>query len=127
MGAVIQLGNCLDFTDTRYTKSLATTYDGLKVQYDRGELALPSNSGKGGKSRRLDCLVVNTLVETAEKIQINFQTIRAPFMEGEPAFPEAGIALESHIQLAVRDQACILGVFRPNLNFGGPEGGDLDG
>ena len=34
---------------------------------------------------------------------------------GGPAFPGSGIEAESPIQIAVRDPACIIGVFRPIL------------
>jgi hypothetical protein len=46
--------------------------------------------------------------------QIPMQTVRCPFLEGKRAFPGSGIFRESHVQLAVRDKSCILGVFRPN-------------
>ena len=94
------------------------TYDGLKAQYEEEGWGLPTNSGSARKSCRLDELVVNALVETAGKHKIDFQTIRMPFMEGRPAFPGSGIKLEPHIQLAVRDSDCILGVFRPHFDRG---------
>ena len=44
-----------------------------------------------------------------------FQTVRAAFEEGEPAFAGSMIRRETHIQIAVRDPRCILGVFRPMM------------
>ena len=78
-------------------------------------MKLPKNRGK---ARSLDCLVINELVRASEDVGINFQTVRCPFLEGDPAFPGSEIFKESHIQLVVRKNAvdeCILGVFRPHL------------
>jgi hypothetical protein len=112
VGAVIQLGNCLDLTETAYTRLLGATYDSLRETYlARGE-ALPQNKGK---RRTLDRLVIDELATAAAATGVIYQTARCPFLEGDPAFPGSGIRRESHIQLAVRDRSCIIGVFRPNL------------
>jgi hypothetical protein len=47
---------------------------------------------------------------------IEYQTVRGVFIEGKPAFPGSKIALKSHIQIAVKDPACIVGVFEPKLS-----------
>jgi hypothetical protein len=54
-----------------------------------------------------------TVSRVAEAEGIRYQTVRGVFLEGEPAFPGSKIALKSHIQIAVRDPACILGFFSP--------------
>jgi hypothetical protein len=71
---------------------------------------MPKNKGK---RRELDCLVINELVAISDRDGLAFQTVRCPFLEGEPAFPGSAIFRESHIQIAVRDAACLLGIFRP--------------
>ena len=43
-----------------------------------------------------------------------YDTVRGAFLEGKPAYPGAGFSREGHIQIAVRNSACILGVFRPH-------------
>jgi hypothetical protein len=97
-----------------HTALLAETHERVKKKHQQRGKSLPRNKGK---RRDLDCLVINTLVEKMEKERgIRFQTVRCPFLEGEPAFPGSGIFRESHVQIAVRDQRCILGVFRPNLS-----------
>ncbi len=69
--------------------------------------------------RDLDCLVIKEYLKVAdEKGNLSFQTVRGAFWEGEKAFPGAEIRMGSHIQPAVRDQSCILGVFRPQLEQG---------
>ena len=114
VGAVIQLGTCLDLTDIHFTNLLGMQYDGLLETYVGEGRVLPRN-WKGHQA--LDCLVINELVSTAEKSGTLFQTARCPFLEGEPAFPSSGIRKNSHIQLSVIDKSCILGVFRPNRSF----------
>jgi hypothetical protein len=44
-----------------------------------------------------------------------YQTVRCAFEEGDDTFPGSMLKTETHIQVAVRDPSCILGVFRPNL------------
>ena len=113
IGAVIQRGTCLDLTDTEKTDLLAEHYAFVKDSYDKKGLALPSNHGRDGKLRDLDCLVINSLIDSMELRGVRFQTVRSPFLEGDPAFPGSRILKENHIQIAVRDQSCIPGVFRP--------------
>jgi hypothetical protein len=112
VGAVINLGVCLDLTDVSYTALLEDEYGSLRQVYEAEGRRLPENTSR---RRDLDCLVINRLVTTAAKAGIDFQTVRCPFLEGRPAFPGSKIRRESHIQVAVRDRAGILGVFRPNL------------
>jgi hypothetical protein len=113
VGAVIQLGLCLDLTDVNHTNLLRVQYKvARKVRRLQG-LPMPKNKGK---QRDLDCFIINGLVEANERKGISFQTVRCPFLEGRPAFPGSGILRESHIQVAVRHTAAILGVFRPNLS-----------
>lgn len=109
IGAVIQLSPCFDLTNIRHTEMLAPAYD--QVAEAVGE-ALPKNRGGRDKLMRdLDCVVINWCLRGDKR----FLTVRGAFWEGEEVYPGAGIMKESHIQIAVRDPSCILGVFRPNL------------
>jgi hypothetical protein len=76
---------------------------------------LPANSGKTPdlKMRKLDCAVVNAYLRFAERRGETYDTVRCGFSEGEPVYQGARIYSESHIQIAVRNQDCVLGVFRP--------------
>jgi len=114
VGAVIQLGICLDLTDIDNTAALAREFEIIRVLYERQGIPLPENKGKW---RDLDCLTINELLAAAkENAGFEYQTVRCPFLEGEPVFPGSGILRESHIQVSVRDRSCILGIFRPNLS-----------
>jgi hypothetical protein len=118
IGAVIQLGRCFDLTDIRYTGLLRDAYDQLlEAQTEQG-LELPRNEGREWKLRKLDCLVIQQFMDAFDAqtgSEGGFQTVRCPFEEGDEAFPGSMLRKETHIQIAVRDTACILGVFRPNI------------
>lgn len=115
IGAVIQLGTCFDLLDEKVTNLLATGYDELAASYDAAGKALPANKGKDQKLRELDCAVINYCVFCASLRNIPFDTVRGAFLEGPSVFPGTSISAETHIQIAVRNSDCILGVFRPNL------------
>ena len=55
-----------------------------------------------------------TLKNFAETERDKYQTVRGVFIEGRPAFPGSKVALKSHIQIAVRDPACISELFLPD-------------
>jgi hypothetical protein len=96
---------------------LARHYDVVLRDYGASGIDLPKNKGK---IRSLDRIVINSLCDLHTLGTSGpFQTVRGPFLEGSEVYPTSGILRESHIQIAVRDRACILGVFRPNQNRGG--------
>jgi hypothetical protein len=45
-----------------------------------------------------------------------YDTVRCGFIEDAPAYEGSGIFLKSHIQLSVRNHACVIGAFRPSVN-----------
>ncbi len=112
VGAIIQLGECLDFTDLGATDLLAGEFEKVRESHAASGLALPENRGQRGD---LDCLIINKLVNSVKSTGLAIDTLRCPFLEGELAYPGSRIRLESHVQLVVRNPANILGVFRPNL------------
>jgi len=87
VGAVVQLGNCFDLMDTKFTEELAVAFEMLKIVHEETGQPLPKNDGKtpDKKMRRLDCAVLNLyftrLVERGEE----YDTVRCGF-EGPPAF-----------------------------------------
>ena len=112
IGAVIQLGKCFDLTDLRCTELLLKSYTTVEKDYRQMGLNLPQNTGRELKNRKLDCLVINNL---AAAISGQVQTVRGAFEEGDEAFAGAALRKETHIQVAVRDPQCILGIFRPAI------------
>jgi hypothetical protein len=115
IGAVIQLGTCFDLLDEEITTLLARSYPKFAVSYQAAGKPLPANKGKDTKLRELDCAVINECVYRVGLRQHSFDTVRGAFLEGLPIFPGTTISAETHIQIAVRNVDCILGVFRPNL------------
>lgn len=115
VGAVIQLGRCLDLTDLYWTQQLSAAYSHLRKSSKKKGSKLPKNQGHELKNRKLDCLVINHLVDSLQSPEVpSIQTVRGAFEEGEEAFPGSMLKKETHIQVAVRDADCILGIFRSN-------------
>ncbi len=114
LGAYIQLGRCFDLLNEAITALLEEAYEDLVATFGAEGRSLPQNRGRQGKLRELDCLVVNTCIDDLGE-GTEYDAVRAAFLEGEAVYPTAGFSRESHIQIAVRNSACILGVFRPNL------------
>jgi hypothetical protein len=111
VGAIITLGQCLDLTEVSNADLLTDAYAAYAARRRRHHRPMPINTGK---RRDLDCAVINYLVkEHRRSTGVNIQSVRAAFLEGSPVFPGSAILRETHIQLAVRDPSCILGVFRP--------------
>jgi len=42
-----------------------------------------------------------------------YDSVRGMFQEDEPAFEGSSIHMKSHIQIAIRNPACIIGYFKP--------------
>ena len=120
IGAVIHLGNCLDFMDIRHTSILADAYPRFIKNHETLGRELPVNEAKDEQDedllrRKLDCSMINWLCDSMEIDQASpFDSVRGMFREAGPAFPGSSIFLKSHIQLAIRNSACILGYFRPS-------------
>jgi len=110
VGAIIALGTCLDLTDVGHTELLAESYETFVIQQRKHHKAIPQNRGK---LHHLDCAVINYAANEARKRGQPIQTVRGAFLEGDSVFPGSGILRQTHIQIAVRDRSCIMGVFRP--------------
>ena len=121
LGAVIDLGVCLDLLNQKYLNIVSRAYDYLKKKFEDKGLELPENKGFAKKDfdfrkRELDCLVINYTVKMLKKNGVRVDTVRAAFLEGEPLYPRAGFKTKNHIQIAVLNTDCIKGVFLPRNN-----------
>jgi hypothetical protein len=121
VGALLQLGNCFDLMDTRFTEELPHAFLRFKEYCRQRGLPLPENSGKTPDKllRKRDSAVLNYYLDELPRQGIPgvrpYDTIRCGFVEGAPAFPGSGIRHQSHVQIAVRNPACVVGVFRPKM------------
>lgn len=118
VGALVQLGRCFDLMDTRFTDELPAAFDMLRVAYAQRGKPLPENRGKTPDKllRHRDCAVLNLYLRLQlEEQNQPYDSVRCGFVEGPPAFPGSGIRRQSHVQLAVRNPACVVGVLRPTI------------
>jgi hypothetical protein len=121
LGAVIHLGNCFDLLDTRYTSLLAQAWPQLLESLEVTGQSLPENKyglhdDQDRLIRNLDCFVLNWTLERLENATgTRFDSVRGIFEEGQPAFPGSKIHTKSHIQIAIRNPACIVGFFSPSF------------
>ena len=119
IGAVIHLGRCFDLLDVRYTRYLGAAYPEYLQSLVKSGQTPPRNEGRRNQAgdlllRRLDCSMLNWTLERLERQTGGaVQTVHGVFIEGNEAFPGSCIMEKSHIQIAVRDAECIVGVFLP--------------
>jgi hypothetical protein len=119
IGAHIHLGVCFDLLDVHFTSMLKDLYPIFENTFKKQDTAIPKNGPAHRKDRdlvlrKLDCAMLNWAIPQIEQdLKVRFQTVRGVFQEGIPAYPGSGILAKSHIQVVVRDTACILGYFLP--------------
>lgn len=116
LGAIIDLRHCLDLFDLGSMRQVEQAHKSIVSISTTAGTPIPENKGKtpDKAARHLDCLVLNTLHElrVAQHLPA-YDSVRGPFLEGEPIYPGAGFRSHSHIQICVRETACIKGYFRP--------------
>ena len=111
LGAMIDLGHCLNLTDSGYCRLLRQAYELVNDASLKAGESMPQN--KGGK-KELDCLVINTvMLENQEGGYPQFDTVRGAYIEGEPIYLGAMLYEKTHIQICVRNPNCIKGYFNP--------------
>lgn len=118
IGAVIDLGYCLDLTDASCLYEVRQSYEALRESFisARKELPLNKTIGEGGDLllRELDCAVIEFEHTINEDARVkSFDSVRGAFFEGDSLFPNSGIREKNHIQICVRNPNCIKGYFLP--------------
>jgi hypothetical protein len=118
IGAVIDLGYCLDFTDYSNLQLLKGGYELLKTAIDTLGVKLtnkPIGENKDLLFRELDCAVIETLhsLRTTDSDLKPFDSVRGVFWEGKEIYPNAGFKEKNHIQICIRNINCIKGYFLP--------------
>jgi hypothetical protein len=114
VGAVIDLGFCLDLTTTAGIDYVKLAHAALLeiVAFADPPRKLPQNSSNGLR-RNLDCAVVNLLHDIElQSSRPAFDTVKGIFVEGEPIYAGSGFHEKTHVQICVRNPECIKGVFR---------------
>ncbi|MGC1479014.1 MAG: hypothetical protein WA771_00810 [Chthoniobacterales bacterium] len=119
IGAIINLGLCLDLTHAANLDIVRAGYHELSATYQLVGTPMPENAPAAGGDadlvrRFLDCAVFNYIHDTRKlEDKQPFNTVRAAFPEGGPLYAGSKISEKSHVQICVRDPKCVLGYFRP--------------
>ena len=116
IGAVIDLGFCLDLLDY---DNLQLLKSGYRILQDTNNCSnFPQNKPFGNIGellfRELDCAVIETVhASRKETVQPPFDSVRGVFSEGAELYPNAGFREKDHIQICIRNPNCIKGFFMP--------------
>lgn len=121
IGAVLDLGYCLNLMDNNYTPLLKQGYELLKLKCESLEDELPINHlGKDKLLRDLDCAVIEQIHDYKRILDdyddpegIPFDSVRGLFIEGNPVYEGSELYEKTHIQICVRNPNCIKGYFNP--------------
>jgi hypothetical protein len=120
VGAVIDLGFCLDLIGTNGLRAVEEAYGLYSAAIAASGGQIPENVGGSDLLlRKLDCAVINFLHGARHKAgEAPFNTVRAVFTEGERIYPNSGFRRKTHIQICVRTPSSIKAVFRvPATHF----------
>lgn len=117
LGAIIDLGHCLDLIDSKHLETLKISYNYLCDSNRKHGLPLPENkvTEKGELLvRNLDCAVIQTAHSLNNALgKSEYDSVRGVFFEGNDLYENAGFKDKNHIQIAIRNQNCIKGFFAP--------------
>ena len=110
VGAVIDLGNCLDATTRDGAEAIEVAYASLIDASTTAGSPIPKNV----KAKRyLDCAVINHLhklvLDSGEPL---YDTVRGLFPQGDRIYLTSGFWRQTHIQIAVANPGNIKGTFR---------------
>jgi len=122
VGAVIDLGYCLDLLNSSSLKLLKIAYQALNENIGNNkDEVLPVNKPlKDGHDlifRYLDCAVIETLHNYRLQNNISpFDSVRSVFLEGNDLYENAGFKEKNHIQICIRNPGSIKGFFIPIIS-----------
>lgn len=104
--ARVTLGHCLNLLDTAYFQGVQMAYHTVEEHYRQENHLLPTN--RSDKRHFLDRAIIEEYCQIwVESGGTPYQTVRGGFPEGDPVYAGSKILRETHIQIAVRDLACI--------------------
>ena len=110
LGDIIDLGSCLNLVESSSLKILGEAYSALKEVKDLLGEAMPVNKKD---NRMLECAVIEYLHQSNISKNKSYDTVRCAFPEGIQVYPDSYISSRLHIQVCVRNAACIKGFFLP--------------
>lgn len=118
IGAVIDLGFCLNLLDSNNIQLLKNQYEIFKTKMSIAGKPMPENRNRKGDTdlllRYLDCAVIEDLHKERERNGLTpYDSVRGVFLEGQRIYPTSGFMEQSHIQICIRNPNCIKGFFAP--------------
>lgn len=116
IGAIIDLGYCLNLLESRSLRIVGQGYDILTAIHEQTGEPLPENLPVGNDPliRKLDCAVIQTIhAFNEDQDQQEYDSVRGVFVEGNKLYPNSGFNERNHIQLCIRNPNCIKGYFHP--------------
>ena len=118
IGAILDLGHCLDLLDCASNDVLRFAYNLLKTRYEHSGQPLPVNRKSAKREdvllRDLDCAVIECVHDANRASGMpGYDSVRGPFIEGSPVYPGSELREMTHIQICVVNPNCIKGYFRP--------------
>lgn len=118
IGAVIDLGFCLNLLDSSNIQMVKTQHEILQTKMLIADKSMPVNKNIKNNSdlllRYLDCAVIEDLHQEREANKLQpYDSVRGVFFEGNPIYDTSGFMEQSHIQICVRNPNCIKGFFAP--------------
>lgn len=125
VGAKIKLGTCFDLSNTYARQLLREGYKDFVFKANQANVAIPVNKNpvgyKGNPHDLLGRFLDRAVIEHTYNIltrtfpDTRFDSIRAPFQEGIRLYPNSGFREFDHIQLCIRNPACIQSLFEPEF------------
>lgn len=112
IGAVINLGNCLNLLESQASIILQEAHSVLEKTNSLAGSPMPINKGP---NRALDCAVIQTLHQSNKDSEsgIKYDTIRSSFDEGSKVYPGSTFTDRLHIEVCVINPEMILGYYLP--------------
>lgn len=111
IGAIIELGNCLNLLEPTSISIIKNAYDSMKGLFELSGDKMPINKGP---NRALDCSVIKFVHESNKKTNmLAYHTIRSSFNEGGEVYPTSSFTDKLHIEICVINPDQIKGYFLP--------------
>lgn len=122
VGAVLQVQNWLDMTTQAGIKEFSLAYHAFADGLNAAGKPIPVNRPASVTDtdviyRALDNAVFTWLHKARESQEPplpSFQAVRAAFHQGDRVAPTSGFHANTHIQISLRENACVIGWFLPS-------------
>ena len=99
---MIELGNCLNLVEPNSINIVKEAYAELLTTVQGGKRVMPTNKGA---NRQLDCAVIKYIHEMNKRDGVTvYDSIRSPFVEGDPIYKGANFTDRLHIEICVRNR-----------------------